>query len=150
METPVQEQEYMNTTQEYINSMDSSSGAQAIEKVESKIKSTANEADYQLQVAGNKVSYYLAKLPEYIAAFYQQYKLPIIAIGVIFVTIVAFKLLFAVLGAFNDIPLVAPLLELVGIGYTAWFINRYLLKVETRKELAEQIRSLKAETLGSM
>jgi hypothetical protein len=148
METQVQQQEYMNPTQEYVNSIDSSSGA--IQNVESQIKSSANEADYQLQVIGNRVSYFLATLPGYISAFYQQYKLPIITIGAVFAAIVAFKVLFAVLGAFNDIPVVAPLLELIGIGYTAWFVNRYLLKVETRKELAAEIRSLKAQVLGSM
>ncbi|MBW4603024.1 MAG: CAAD domain-containing protein [Calothrix sp. FI2-JRJ7] len=148
METQVQQEEYMNSTQEYVNNMDSTS-AQAIEKVESKIKSTANEADYQLQVAGNKASNFFATLPEYISAFYQQYKLPIIAIGALVLGIVVLRVFFAVLGAFNDIPLVAPLFELIGIGYTAWFTNRYLLKVETRKELAGEIRSLKAEILGS-
>ncbi len=149
METQVQQPEFVSSTQEYINDTDSSNGAQAIQKVESKVKSTANEADYQLRVISNKTSYFFATLPEYIAAFYQQYKLPILAIGAVFAAIVVFKVFLAVLGAFNNIPLMAPLFELIGIGYTAWFTNRYLLKVETRRELAGEIRSFKAQILGN-
>jgi hypothetical protein len=54
----------------------------------------------------------------------------------------------AVLDAINDIPLLAPVFELVGIGYTAWFVYRYLLKVETRKELATEFESLKGQVVG--
>jgi len=53
-----------------------------------------------------------------------------------------------VLDSINDIPLLAPVFELVGIGYTAWFVYRYLLKVETRKELAQEFNSLKGEVVG--
>jgi hypothetical protein len=54
----------------------------------------------------------------------------------------------AVLDAINDIPLLSPVFELVGIGYTAWFVYRYLLKVETRKELGEEFKSLKGQVVG--
>jgi hypothetical protein len=42
----------------------------------------------------------------------------------------------------------SPVFELVGIGYTGWFVYRYLLKVETRKELGEEFKSLKGQVVG--
>lgn len=34
---------------------------------------------------------------------------------------------------------VAPTLELIGVGYSAWFISRYLLTLSTRQELAQKL-----------
>ena len=48
-----------------------------------------------------------------------------------------------VVGAVNAIPLVPKLLELVGLGYTAWFVYRYLLFKSSREELLADIEELK-------
>jgi len=48
----------------------------------------------------------------------------------------------------NDIPLVAPTFELIGIGYSAWFVYRYLLKASTRQELTNEIATLKSQVIG--
>ena len=40
-------------------------------------------------------------------------------------------------------PLVPKLLELVGLGYTAWFVYRYLLFKSSREELLADIEELK-------
>ncbi len=34
-----------------------------------------------------------------------------------------------------------PTLNLVGIGYSTWFVNRYLLKASTRQELFQLIQN---------
>ena len=54
----------------------------------------------------------------------------------------------AVLDALNDIPLVAPTFELIGIGYSVWFVYRYLLKASTRQELTGEISTLKSQVMG--
>jgi CAAD domains of cyanobacterial aminoacyl-tRNA synthetase len=36
----------------------------------------------------------------------------------------------------------------VGISYSAWFVYRYVLKEDTRKELGEGFNSLKEQVLG--
>ncbi|KAG2661314.1 hypothetical protein PVAP13_1KG497900 [Panicum virgatum] len=41
------------------------------------------------------------------------------------------------------------IMELVGLGYTGWFVYRYLLFKESRKELAEDIESLKKKIAGT-
>ncbi|WP_243903127.1 CAAD domain-containing protein, partial [Aetokthonos hydrillicola] len=47
-----------------------------------------------------------------------------------------------------DIPLVAPTFELIGIGYSVWFVYRYLLKASTRQELTDEIAGLKTQVVG--
>jgi CAAD domains of cyanobacterial aminoacyl-tRNA synthetase len=97
---------------------------------------------------GEQVSGFLATLPEYLGSFFNKYKQPLISIGLIVGSIVAVKVLLAVLDSLNDIPLVAPTFELIGIGYSAWFVYRYLLKASTRRELTTEITTLKSQVVG--
>lgn len=48
-----------------------------------------------------------------------------------------------VVGAVNAVPLLPKLLELVGLGYTSWFVYRYLLFKSSREELLADIEELK-------
>jgi len=57
-------------------------------------------------------------------------------------------LTLAILDAVNDVPLLAPTFELIGFGYSAWFIYRYLRTVAGRQELGNQFNHLKDEVLG--
>ncbi|MFN6465099.1 MAG: CAAD domain-containing protein [Nostoc sp. DedVER02] len=108
----------------------------------------ASENKEQWQKVGSQISIFLAKIPEYIGSFYQEYKLLIISFALLVITVTALRIFLAVLKAINDIPLVSPFLELIGLGYTIWFTFRYLLKDSTRQELAAEIRSLKKQFLG--
>nr|CAD1826522.1 unnamed protein product [Ananas comosus var. bracteatus] len=63
--------------------------------------------------------------------------------------LVAIWLSSVVVGAINSVPLLPKLMELVGLGYTGWFVYRYLLFKESRKELAEDIEALKKKIAGS-
>lgn len=90
----------------------------------------------------------LSKLPDYIGDFISNNQRPIVSLGLIFGGIVTLKLTLAILDAINDIPLLAPSFELVGIGYTSWFVYRYLLQASTRQELSEEIDKFKAQIVG--
>ncbi|WP_013325494.1 CAAD domain-containing protein [Gloeothece verrucosa] len=90
----------------------------------------------------------LAKVPDYIGEFFADNKKPLITIGLIVAGLVTVKVTLAVLDAIDDIPLLAPILELVGLGYTAWFVYRYLLKEENRKELILEFEALKTQVFG--
>merc|ERR1719473_2075984 len=46
-----------------------------------------------------------------------------------------------IIGAVNNIPLFPKLLELIGLAYTVWFVYRYLLFKEARKELIHDIEA---------
>ena len=97
---------------------------------------------------GEQISAFLGTLPEYLGSFFNQYKQPLISVGLIVGAVVAVKVLLAILDALNDIPLVAPTFELIGIGYSAWFVYRYLLKASTRQELTHEITTLKSQVVG--
>ena len=91
---------------------------------------------------------FLSKLPDYVGDFFSSYQKPLITVGLLLAGGITVKVTLAVLDAINDVPLLAPMFELVGIGYTAWFVNRYLLKVETRKELANEFQALRGQVVG--
>jgi glutamyl-tRNA synthetase len=90
----------------------------------------------------------LSEFPAYIGSFYEQYKSPLTVIGVILASIVSLKVLLGIVDELNDIPLLAPTFELIGIGYTAWFVYRYLLRSSNRQQLGQEIQALKEQILG--
>ncbi|NET55328.1 MAG: hypothetical protein F6K47_03775 [Symploca sp. SIO2E6] len=102
----------------------------------------------QLQDWAQVVSDLSSRLPDLVGDFFIRYKQFLITLGLFVSLIVTVKLTLAVLDAVNDIPLLAPFLELVGIGYTAWFIFRYLVKGETRQELVAEFQALQGQILG--
>ncbi|KAH8947403.1 hypothetical protein BDL97_11G038900 [Sphagnum fallax] len=64
--------------------------------------------------------------------------------------IVALWLSSTIVGAINSLPLLPKLMELIGLGYTGWFIYRYLLFKSSRKELVADIQELKRKVTGAM
>lgn len=53
-----------------------------------------------------------------------------------------------VVGAINSIPILPKVMELVGLGYSTWFVYRYVLYKDSRKELVEQFDALKNKVSG--
>jgi hypothetical protein len=143
METEQQQRESINTSL--------SQGTLALEGVDTanlpKLP-PASEPESQWQQISRQVSQFLEKLPEYLGSFFNNYKQPLITVALILAAILTAKLVLALLDAINDIPLLSPLFELVGIGYATWFVSRYLLKASTRQELADEIQSLKNQFVG--
>lgn len=109
----------------------------------------STQSDSQWQQVGSQVSEFLAKMPNLIGKFWADYKDPIISLGLIFAAIITVKVVLAVIDALNDIPLLAPTFELIGIAYSAWFVNRFLLKASDRQDLAQEIEKLKQQVVGS-
>lgn len=66
----------------------------------------------------------------------------------IFLGIIAVKVTLAIISAINDIPLLAPTFELVGLGYTGWFVYRYLLTNSSRQELGQEFQALRNQVMG--
>lgn len=111
---------------------------------------TLSASDYQEQWRqfGEKTYTFLSSLPDYVSEFFSQYRRPIVTIALIFGAFLSVKLTLALLDAINDIPLLAPTFELVGLGYTAWFVYRYLLRASNRQELGDEIKTLKDQIVG--
>lgn len=108
----------------------------------------ARESTDQLRQVGDQISGFLSELPDYLGRFFSEYQRPLVTIGLLLGAIIAVKVTLAVLDAINDIPLLAPLFELVGIGYTSWFVYRYLLRAANRAELNDEFKSLKRQVVG--
>lgn len=102
----------------------------------------------QVQEIWAKISSVLGDLPEYVSDFFKSYQRPLITVGLIFGAIVSAKLVLAMLGAINEIPLLSPTFELIGLGYSVWFIYRYLLRASNRQELISDFNGLKDQVLG--
>ncbi len=118
-------------------------GAAPITKVSSET-SSANFPDWMKQSAD-----ILTEVPGYVGQIYSEYKSAINTVGLFLGILVGAKLTLAVLSAVNEIPLLAPTFEMIGIGYTVWFVWRYLLQSSTRNELNSEINGLKSEIFGS-
>lgn len=110
---------------------------------------STDSTNEQWKEIGEKVSDFLADLPAYLSDFFGEYRRPIITISLIIASLIAIKLLLAILGAINDLPIFSSLFELIGMGYSAWFVWRYLLKASTREQLASDFSALKEQVLGS-
>jgi hypothetical protein len=102
----------------------------------------------QWQRIGEQVSAFLAQLPDYLGKFFSDYRQPLTSLGLILGAIITVKVVLAVLDALNDIPLLAPTFQLIGISYSAWFVYRYLLKAENRQELSQEFDALKHQVMG--
>ncbi|KAH9564847.1 hypothetical protein CY35_04G046100 [Sphagnum magellanicum] len=63
--------------------------------------------------------------------------------------VVALWLSSTIVGAVNSVPVLPKLLELIGLGYTGWFVYRYLLFKSNRKELVADIEELKGRVTGA-
>ena len=81
--------------------------------------------------------------------FFSNYKNLLGVLGYGTLAVVSVYITLAVLDAINDVPLLAPLFELIGLGYTGWFVIRYLLQESTRKELKAEIGAIKENIIGS-
>ena len=95
-----------------------------------------------------KVVEVLAELPAYVSGFFGEYQKPIITVLLIIAAIVMIKVLFAVIAALNDVPLLAPTFELIGMLYSGWFIYRYLLRASNRQELSQEFQSFWQQIAG--
>ena len=102
----------------------------------------------QLQQIKKQVISILSELPAYVSNFFQEYQKALITIGLIAAGGITIKVTLAVLDSLNDIPLLSTTFELVGMGYTGWFVYRYLLRASNRQELSSEIESLKEDILG--
>lgn len=98
---------------------------------------------------GWQISALIEQIPQYWTGFWQAYQRPIVLLGAILGTLVTLKVFLAVLGAINSLPLLAPLLKLVGLTYSLWFIFRYLLGFANRQAILAKFNSLKEYIFGT-
>lgn len=117
-------------------------------EVEVEVTPPSEETNSQFEGIKTQAVEILAELPVILSRFFNQYRKPIITVGLILAVGVGIKVTLAVIQALNDIPLLAPIFELIGIIYSGWFVYRYLLRASNREELWAEVQSLKEQLLG--
>lgn len=105
----------------------------------------ATETQSDIERISSQVSDFFAELPSNTAWFYSEYKFLFLNFGLLVATVFALRIAVAVLGAVNSTPLLKEFFQLIGIGYTGWFLNRYLKNESNRKEIAATFSSIKKE-----
>ena len=105
----------------------------------------AGEAWASFQVKANA---FLARAIQSTGTFFEQNKQLLSILGWTLLTLLGIRVVFAALDAIDDIPLVTPVLKLIGLATVAWFIWRYLLRANNRQELAQMLNGAKAELFG--
>lgn len=107
-------------------------------------QSVANSIQASLQTEQNAESQFSAFLNGLIDSFKefsQSGKPLLISLAWALAALLVLRVLLAVVGTVNSIPLLAPLFRLIGALYAVWFTNRYLLKASTRQEISQKIKN---------
>lgn len=91
---------------------------------------------------------FLARMYDYIGEFISDNEKVLVNLLLVFLAVIAVRVTLAVLAAINDFPLLSPLFELIGLGYTGWFVYRYLWKESNRQELKSELNALKSQVMG--
>ena len=84
----------------------------------------------------------------YVEEFFSDASRPLGTLFVLFLAFVLLRMAVAVVATVESIPLLAELLQLVGIGYTVWFVRKNLWGVQQRQGLRSQISFWRREILG--
>ncbi|MDJ0553549.1 MAG: CAAD domain-containing protein [Microcoleaceae cyanobacterium MO_207.B10] len=108
----------------------------------------SEQTNEQFQEIKDQILEILSELPAIVTGFFGQYQKPIITLGLILAAIITIKVMLAVVESLNDIPLLAPTFELIGIVYSAWFVYRYLLRASDRQQLLTELQVWKEQLLG--
>jgi hypothetical protein len=142
----------MESDQKSGDYMDPAASEQKVEVLENvtaltKMPSSEQSADQVRQIKERLVEF-ISGLQTFLGEFFDEYRQILVLVILLVGGGVSLKLLLAILGAINEVPLLNPVFEIVGIGYTTWFVYRYLLKAESRQELSSEINTLKNQILG--
>lgn len=97
---------------------------------------------------GEKLRDFVDEFPKQVGETYEIYKKPLTTGLIVLTALVSVAVADGVLDVLNAIPLIAPLLELIGLGYSVWFAWHYLRFAEKRQQLMADYRQLKSRITG--
>lgn len=152
-QTPPQKSESVLALQLYPGAINSGVDSKVMEIKEdlltsSELQSSSNQIYVQVQEIGHQAAKFISDLPTNTVQLFRNYQKSLIVVGWLFFAIVALKIAIAASSAINDIPIVSSTFELVGLGYTIWFVYRYLLTSKSRQELVVTTQSFKEQIFG--
>ncbi|MGF1489817.1 MAG: CAAD domain-containing protein [Prochloraceae cyanobacterium] len=107
----------------------------------------SKSSEKQFLQFGDKISGTIQELLDLVGKFWNAYQLPLLIVGIVVGVAIFLKISLTILDAINHLPLIKPMLELVGMVYTVWFAWRYLRSGSKRQELSEAIQSVRQSLL---
>jgi valyl-tRNA synthetase len=72
----------------------------------------------------------------------------LIVTGVILALLMVLKITQGILSAVNHLPLLGSCFELIGMGYSIWFVIHYLLFAQDRQQLSQHFQDTATDILG--
>ncbi len=139
---------YGNTDIQTISVSAPSHTESATDRIESTADSATESAQALWVAIQPKTTAFLDDAYSSIKNFYITNQQLLTTLGLILLGIIGLKVLFAGLSAIDGIPLVTPLLKIVGLYYVGRFIWRYSIRAQDRQELMAYINQTKAEVFG--
>lgn len=95
-----------------------------------------------------QIAAFFANATSYTTAFFKNNQQLLTTLGWIFLAFLGARLLLAGLDAIDDIPLMTPILKIIGLVSAVQFVWRYLLREQNRQELIQTLNNAKAELFG--
>ncbi|MBW4655145.1 MAG: valine--tRNA ligase [Kaiparowitsia implicata GSE-PSE-MK54-09C] len=77
-----------------------------------------------------------------------QYRKPVVTAGLVLAALLGAKITLGIVHAVDRLVLISPLMKLVGLSYSVWFIYRYVYRAADRQELAAEARRWYGEIMG--
>ncbi|MGB7250105.1 MAG: CAAD domain-containing protein, partial [Phormidesmis sp.] len=121
--------------------------AEAAEMIEESQPKSPGSAVEQTQE--NVLARFLEQPSRYFDNFFVDYKKPALSLAILLGVGVTYKVLHSMLEAIDDVPGLAGIFQLVGIGYSIQFGVRRVLKGETRDRVLTQLKEIWSEVAGN-
>ncbi|HEY9889272.1 MAG TPA: class I tRNA ligase family protein, partial [Candidatus Obscuribacterales bacterium] len=84
----------------------------------------------------------------YLQRFFSDVRRPAISVGLLFALWVGLQIMGAIVYTLDHTPLVSPLLTLIGMGYTLWFVSQNLLYAPQRRRTFQRLEGWRREVVG--
>lgn len=82
-------------------------------------------------------------------AFLKTNKSNLFTTGAVLLVMLNLVIIQGVLNALHSLPLLPSVMELIGVGYSAWFSVRYLYSQTGRSELLSEVARIRAQVFGT-
>ena len=106
------------------------------------------DGDATWQQVANSVLQFLSQPTRYFDNFFIDYKKPALSLAILLGVGMTYKVLHSILNAIGDVPGLAGLFQLIGLGYSVQFGVRKFLKGERRDRVITELKQAWAEVSG--
>jgi valyl-tRNA synthetase len=111
-------------------------------------QSSSKQIFTQTQEIWDQTAKVISELPTNAGRLFKSYQKALTVLAWLVIAMITVKVAWSISSAINDIPILASTLELVGLGYTIWFVYRYLLTSKNRQEFVVATQSFKEQIVG--